>query len=97
VSRGEPHHPDEFGGQISPIGVLAGRVEEVPTAALMARQARLRRLIVGNRRQQNEYVAALDASSVRPAIDRSFDFADLAKAFRYQESCAHFGKICAEW
>jgi NADPH:quinone reductase-like Zn-dependent oxidoreductase len=85
------------GGQISLIGVLTGRAGEVPTAALMARQARLQGLIVGNRRQQNEYVAALSASSVRPVIDRSFDFADLAKAFRYQESGAHFGKICAEW
>ncbi len=85
------------GGQISLIGVLTGRAGEVPTAALMGRHARLQGLIVGNRRQQQEYVAALSLSSLRPVIDRSFDFADLPEAFRYQESGSHFGKICVEW
>ncbi len=85
------------GGHISLIGVLTGRAGEVPTAALMAKHARLQGLIVGSRRQQKEYVAALNLSAQRPVIDRSFAFAELADAFRFQESAAHFGKICVAW
>ncbi|WP_298964962.1 NAD(P)-dependent alcohol dehydrogenase [uncultured Methylobacterium sp.] len=85
------------GGHISLIGVLTGRSGEVPTAVLMAKQARLQGLIVGSRRQQQDFVAALNLSALRPVIDRTFAFEDLAEAFRTQEGAAHFGKICAEW
>ena len=63
----------------------------------MAKQARLQGLVVGSRRQQQEYVAALEASNLRPIIDRSFTIEDLAEAFRYQERGNHFGKICLSW
>jgi NADPH:quinone reductase-like Zn-dependent oxidoreductase len=85
------------GGHISLIGVLTGRQGDVPTARLMAKQARLQGLVVGSRRQQQEYVAALEASNLRPIIDRSFTIEDLAEAFRYQERGNHFGKICLSW
>jgi NADPH:quinone reductase-like Zn-dependent oxidoreductase len=85
------------GGHISLIGVLTGRQGEVPTSLLMARQARLQGLIVGNRRQQQDYVAALEQTGIRPVIDRSFPLEQLAEAFRYQESGSHFGKVVAEW
>jgi hypothetical protein len=54
------------------IGVLTGGQGEVPTADLMAKQARLQGLMVGSRRQQQDYVAALEQSGVRPVLDRSF-------------------------
>lgn len=85
------------GGHIALIGVLTGRAGEIPTALLMAKQARLQGLIVGTRRQQQEYVAALNETGIRPVIDRTFAFGELADAFRYQQSAAHFGKICVEW
>lgn len=85
------------GGHISLIGVLTGRGGEVPTAALMARQARLQGLIVGSRRQQVELVRALDATGVRPVIDRGFALEEISDAFRHQEAGAHFGKICLEF
>ncbi len=85
------------GGHIALIGVLTGRGGEVPTAALMARQARLQGLIVGSRREQQEMVRALDASALRPVIDRRFPLEGIADAFRYQASGAHFGKICLEF
>ncbi|WP_186074356.1 zinc-dependent alcohol dehydrogenase family protein [Burkholderia gladioli] len=85
------------GGHISLIGVLTGMQGEVPTAALMARQARLQGLIVGSRRQQQDYVAALERTAIRPVIDRSFAFGELAEAFRWQEQGGHFGKIVVEW
>ena len=85
------------GGHISLIGVLTGRGGEVPTAALMAKQARLQGLIVGSRREQQDFVRALDAGGIRPVIDRRFPLEALADAFRFEMSAAHFGKIGIEW
>jgi NADPH:quinone reductase-like Zn-dependent oxidoreductase len=90
-------HAVRVGGHISLIGVLTGLEGMVPTALLMAKQARLQGLIVGSRRQQMDYVAALNQAGIRPVIDRSFALEELAAAFRHQESGAHFGKIVAEW
>jgi NADPH:quinone reductase-like Zn-dependent oxidoreductase len=86
-----------IGGHISLIGVLTGRAGEVPTAVLMAKQARLQGLIVGNRRQQMDFVRAIDTTGLKPVIDRSFGLDGIADAFRYEESGAHFGKICLEF
>jgi threonine dehydrogenase-like Zn-dependent dehydrogenase len=55
-----------IGGHISLIGVLTGVAGEVPTAALMAKQARLQGLIVGNRRHQMDLVRAIDATGLQP-------------------------------
>ncbi|MBO0904439.1 zinc-dependent alcohol dehydrogenase family protein [Jiella sonneratiae] len=83
-------------GHIALIGVLTGRSGEVPTAALMARQQTLKGLIVGSRRHQQDFVRALEATGVKPVIDRTFPLAGIADAFRHEESGAHFGKICLE-
>lgn len=85
------------GGHISLIGVLTGRGGEVPTAALMAKQARLQGIIVGSRREQADMVRAIEATGYRPVIDRSFGLEQIADAFRFQASGAHFGKICLEF
>ena len=82
-----------IGGHISLIGVLTGRGGEVPTSLLMARQQRLQGLIVGSRREQQDFVRALETTSIRPVIDRVFPLAEAAEAFRYEMSAAHFGKI----
>jgi len=83
-----------IGGHIALIGVLTGVQGPVPTAALMARQARLHGLIVGSRREQADFVRALEITGLRPVIDRSFPLDQIADAFRYEESGGHFGKIC---
>lgn len=85
------------GGHIALIGVLTGREGALPTATLMAKQAKLQGLIVGSRRDQQEYIAALQQAGIRPVIDRSFPLESLADAFGYQESGAHFGKVVVEW
>ncbi|TLX59815.1 NAD(P)-dependent alcohol dehydrogenase [Stutzerimonas nosocomialis] len=86
-----------IGGHISLIGVLTGRGGEVPTSLLMARQARLQGLIVGSRREQQDFVRGIDAMGLRPVIDRRFALEEIAEAFRHQEQGAHFGKICLEF
>ncbi|TDO03464.1 MULTISPECIES: zinc-dependent alcohol dehydrogenase family protein [Halomonas] len=86
-----------IGGYISLIGVLTGRGGEIPTAKLMAKQARLQGLIVGSRNHQQEMVRGIEAGGLRPVIDRSFALDEIADAFRHQEAGRHFGKICLEF
>lgn len=86
-----------IGGHIALIGVLTGSAGEIPTALLMAKQARLQGLIVGSRRDQQDMIRALEVTGIEPVIDRSFEFDDLADAFAYEEAGRHFGKICVEF
>ncbi|MBZ9557878.1 MULTISPECIES: NAD(P)-dependent alcohol dehydrogenase [unclassified Modicisalibacter] len=86
-----------IGGHIALIGVLTGRGGEVPTAKLMAKQARLQGLIVGSHQEQIEMIRAIEISGIRPVIDRSFRLDEIADAFRHQEAQRHFGKICLEF
>lgn len=86
-----------IGGHISLIGVLTGREGEVPTAKLMAKQARLQGLIVGSRAHQQEMIRAIEANDMHPILDQSFGLEDIAEAFRHEESGRHFGKICLEF
>ncbi|PAU80772.1 NAD(P)-dependent alcohol dehydrogenase [Halovibrio salipaludis] len=85
------------GGLISLIGVLTGSGGEVPTAKLMAKQARLQGLLVGSRRHQIEMVQAINSTGLKPVIDRSFKLDEIADAFRHEEAGKHFGKICLEF
>ncbi|OWK32640.1 putative zinc-type alcohol dehydrogenase-like protein YjmD [Sphingomonas mucosissima] len=86
-----------IGGHVALIGVLTGVSGDVPTALLMAKQARLQGLIVGSRQEQEDFVRALNVSGLRPVVDRTFALEELADAFRYQEGGDHFGKIAVSW
>ena len=86
-----------IGGHIALIGALTGRSGETPIAALFLKQVQLQGLIVGSRRHQQEMVRAIDATGLRPVIDRTFGLEAIADAFRYEESGKHFGKICLEY
>jgi NADPH:quinone reductase-like Zn-dependent oxidoreductase len=83
-------------GHISLIGTLTGRAGEVPTALLMVKQVRLQGLVVGNRKHQLDMVRAIESTGIKPVIDRTFGLEQLADAFRYEASGAHFGKIGIE-
>ena len=86
-----------IGGHIALIGVLTGRGGEVPTALLMARQASIKGLIVGSRADQLDFVRGVEATGLRPVIDRTYPLDDIAEAFRHQQAGRHFGKVCLEW
>lgn len=83
-------------GHISLIGTLTGRAGEVPTALLMVKQVKLQGLLVGSRRHQLDMIRAIEATQLKPIVDRSFALAALADAFRYEASGSHFGKTCVE-
>ncbi len=83
-----------MGGHISLIGVLSGISGEIPTAALFQKNAVLSGITVGSRAQQLDMISAIETCGITPVIDSSFPLADIAAAFRLQESQQHFGKIC---
>ena len=82
-----------IGGHISLIGVLTGMTGEVPTAALFSANITLSGITVGSHAQQENMIAAIEANDIHPVIDRIFPLEELGKAFAYQASQAHFGKI----
>ena len=85
------------GGHVALIGVLTGFGGEVPTLPMLIKQIHLKGVVVGSRRQQQDMVKAMNATGIKPVIDRIFPIEALADAFRYEESGKHFGKICLEF
>lgn len=85
-------------GHITSIGILSGgRKGEITFPKLFFKHLTMSGLAVGSRIMQQEMIAAINNSDMRPVIDRSFGFEELADAFRHQESGAHFGKIVLEY
>lgn len=84
-------------GHISMIGILTGWAGEVATAAMMMKQQRMIGITVGSREHQHDMVRGIDATGIKPVIDKTFALDQLAGAFRYQETQQHFGKICVEY
>lgn len=84
------------GGRIALIGVLAGISGEVPLSQVFVKQITVHGLAVGSRDDQLAMIEFVERTGIRPVLDRTFALADLAEAYRYQESGGHFGKICIE-
>jgi NADPH:quinone reductase-like Zn-dependent oxidoreductase len=82
------------GGRIALIGTLSRQSGDLPLSFMMLKQARLQGLVVGSRRQQQDMVRGIEATGLRPVIDRTFSLDALADAFRHEESGQHLGKIC---
>ena len=81
------------GGHVALIGVLTGVAGPVATGIALTRSLTVKGLVVGSHDEQRDMIAAIDASTMRPVIDRRFALEELADAFRHQESGSHFGKI----
>jgi NADPH:quinone reductase-like Zn-dependent oxidoreductase len=60
----------------------------------MTKNGRLSGITVGSQVDQANMIAAVEAHDMQPVIDKTYPLAELADAFRYQESQQHFGKIC---
>jgi NADPH:quinone reductase-like Zn-dependent oxidoreductase len=84
------------GGHVSVIGILTGLGGEINIVTVLIKQLWLQGVLVGNRSQQQDMVKAIDATGMKPVIDKCFPLEDIVGAFRYQETNRHFGKICLE-
>ena len=86
-----------IGGHISLIGVLTGWAGEINTAVAIGKNVTIKGLTVGSRQEQEEMIAAIDATGLKPVIDSSFALDKISDAFAHQISQKHFGKICLEF
>lgn len=87
-----------FGGKIISIGILGnGRKGSITFPKLFFKFVNISGIAVGNRMMQEAMITAINTNRIKPDIDKSFAFDQLADAFRYQETGQHFGKIVLEW
>ena len=81
------------GGHLALIGVLSGAGECDPRPIFL-KQVKIQGIYVGSRRMFEDMNRALAASGLRPVVARVFGFDQIKEAIAYQESGAHFGKVC---
>lgn len=81
-----------FGGEVALIGVLSMQGDTNPMS-LMVKNASLRGIFVGSGAMARELNTFMDRHSVKPIVDRRFDFADVKDAYGYQSSPELFGKV----
>jgi NADPH:quinone reductase-like Zn-dependent oxidoreductase len=82
-----------IGGTISVIGVLRGASGALPLTRILMNMIRLQGVFVGPRDAFERMNRALEASKLRPIVDRVFPFDELPAALERIESGAHVGKI----
>lgn len=83
------------GGTLSLIGVLSGATTgNVLLPFIISRDVRLQGVTVGPRDAMAQMCKAVEASGMRPIIDKVFPLHDAADAYKYVASGAHFGKVC---
>ncbi len=81
------------GGHLAIIGAVGGFDGGIPFAIVQAKRLHLQGVTVGSRRDQIEAVRAIEASGIRPVVDRTFALEGLADAFRHLQEGKHFGKV----
>ena len=82
------------GGTIVLVGALSRKPLQFPMMGLLGGNKRMIGITVASRRDQQDMVAAIQASAMKPLVSDTFSFEKLADAFRHQEAHGHFGKIC---
>jgi NADPH:quinone reductase-like Zn-dependent oxidoreductase len=81
------------GGEIALIGVLAAADGNLAPHPLMVRGATLRGIFVGREPRLDGVLRAVARNGIKPVVDTVFDFGDAPKAYEYQRSAQHFGKV----
>ncbi|SEK16579.1 MULTISPECIES: NAD(P)-dependent alcohol dehydrogenase [unclassified Variovorax] len=80
------------GGRISLIGVIEGGSVETQAIDFIRSRAVLQGISVGHRRALQDMVRAIDATRLKPVIDKVYGFADVPAAFEQLQRGA-FGKV----
>jgi NADPH:quinone reductase-like Zn-dependent oxidoreductase len=81
-------------GRIALIGAMHGGA--IDPSQFMRRSIRMQGIYVGSRRMFLDMNRAIEASGLRPVIDRSFSFTHAREAYKHMESAGHLGKIVIE-
>ncbi|MFL6374368.1 MAG: NAD(P)-dependent alcohol dehydrogenase [Pyrinomonadaceae bacterium] len=80
------------GGHIALIGALDMAGEFSPISVFM-KGIRMQGIFIGSREMFVQMNAFIERHELRPVIDRTFAFDELAQALRHMQSGSHFGKI----
>ncbi|MCC9600615.1 NAD(P)-dependent alcohol dehydrogenase [Stieleria sp. JC731] len=81
-------------GRVSLIGVLTGNPEQNPSPMMtLFKRLTVQGIYVGSRQMFEAMNRAIEVNSLRPVIDKRFDFDDVPAAYEHLQSGAHFGKI----
>jgi len=81
-------------GVISVIGALSGAEPSVSPVAILMNSTRVQGVYVGSREMFERMNRAIELHSIRPVIDKVFDWMEIREALRYMASQKHVGKIC---
>ena len=80
-------------GQINVIGYLGGKEGAINPLEIFAKQVQVRGIPVGSRESFEAMNRAIEVQNLKPVVARTFPWLDAARAFRYLEEGAHFGKV----
>jgi NADPH:quinone reductase-like Zn-dependent oxidoreductase len=83
----------KMGGDVSVIGILAGKGDFNP-ASLLMKTVKLQGIFVGSRQMFEQMnLMICKHTHLKPVIDKVFEFGEVKDALSYMESGSHFGKI----
>jgi NADPH:quinone reductase-like Zn-dependent oxidoreductase len=81
------------GGRLVTCGATAGGEPQDDIAAIVTKQLKIYGSTLGSRREFFQLIGFLNATKIKPIIDRVFPLAEGAAAQRYVEEAKQFGKI----
>lgn len=84
------------GGRLVTCGATAGGQPQDDIAAIVSKQLKIYGSTLGSRREFFQLISFLNASRIKPNIDRIFPLGDAANAQRYVEAAKQFGKVVLE-
>jgi NADPH:quinone reductase-like Zn-dependent oxidoreductase len=82
-----------LGGKIAVIGILGGFVKDLNVAAIFAGNMFIHGITVGSRAHFESMNRGIEATGIKPVIDKRFPLEDAREAFECMKAGAHFGKI----
>ena len=83
----------KLGGKIAVIGILGGFVKDLNVASIFAANVFIHGITVGSREQFESMTRAIEATHIKPVIDKRFPLDAIRDAFECMKAGAHFGKI----
>ncbi|KAH9894030.1 NAD-P-binding protein [Cubamyces lactineus] len=83
-----------YGGTVSLIGFVAGQADvSLLPVKVLSKAIIMRGILIGSRAQFEDMNRLISAVKLRPVVDKVFSFEEARKAYEYQESQQHVGKV----
>jgi len=82
------------GGTLALIGHTPDSWSSPSLVPVVMREVRVQGILVGPRSSFEAFARMLEATRVRPIVDRAFRLTEVVEAFEYQASGNAFGKVC---